>query len=305
MSEITGRLRPSLLPQVHPLADPLFDIPLQAADEGEMKSQHLFSLQTNALLTTQSNGAPIPPVHLSGIGVTTGMSLEESSLSRLSSFPATSTSSSKPRPRPPPAVSDRHHQNILSNENSISAVQLSQINHSSSSEAETLNDIRKRSESSLGLSAHQAATLPGSGQSQQADNKLRMLVVDDSVMNRKMTCRVMQGSAVYCDQATDGLEAVEIVRRSLEQGASQATGAAAGRQYDVILMDYMMPNMDGPTATKAIRALGFQGQIIGITGNALPCDITTFMTHGANKVLTKPFNINELNAALTVAVAGS
>ena len=38
--------------------------------------------------------------------------------------------------------------------------------------------------------------------------------------------------------------------------------------------------------------------IIGITGNALTCDIDNFINHGADKVLTKPFNIHELNISL-------
>jgi len=42
--------------------------------------------------------------------------------------------------------------------------------------------------------------------------------------------------------------------------------------FDVVLMDYQMPNMDGPTAIKAIRQLGYGGIIMGLTGNAMQCD---------------------------------
>lgn len=47
-------------------------------------------------------------------------------------------------------------------------------------------------------------------------------------------------------------------------------------QYDAILMDFVMPRMDGPSAAKAIRHLGYAGPIIGVTGNALQSDVDWF-----------------------------
>ena len=63
--------------------------------------------------------------------------------------------------------------------------------------------------------------------------------------------------------------------------------------YDGILMDFVMPNMDGPTATKALRAMGYNGVIIGVTGNQLSADIEHFLECGANKVLMKPLVVEQ------------
>lgn len=64
--------------------------------------------------------------------------------------------------------------------------------------------------------------------------------------------------------------------------------------YDCILMDYSMPNMKGPTATEEIIKLGYQGPIIGITGNLIEDDVDYFIRAGAVRVLAKPLNIESL-----------
>eukprot|EP01036_Dinobryon_divergens_P039972 gene39972-biopygen31869 len=76
--------------------------------------------------------------------------------------------------------------------------------------------------------------------------------------------------------AENGLQAVEMVENN-GQG-----------YYAAVLMDYQMPVMDGPTSAKNMRAIGFNGVILGVTGNALPADIEYFMSHGVNGVLIKP-----------------
>ena len=64
--------------------------------------------------------------------------------------------------------------------------------------------------------------------------------------------------------------------------------------FNVVLMDYQMPNMDGPTSVKHMRDAGYNGLIIGITGNALPADLKYFKDQGANEVLTKPVKMSQL-----------
>ena len=116
----------------------------------------------------------------------------------------------------------------------------------------------------------------------------KVLVVDDAAMNRKMLVRLLEGSCEGTDVAEDGQIAVDMVKRSLEEG----------QPYSLITMDYQMPNMDGPTATKLIRELGFVGPIIGVTGNALHADQNVFIASGANRVLTKPVDFDTLMDAL-------
>ena len=72
----------------------------------------------------------------------------------------------------------------------------------------------------------------------------------------------------------------------------------SGNVPDIILMDFIMPHMDGPTATREIRSLGYKGLIIGVTGNALPADTESFLTHGANRVLVKPLRVEVLDKTI-------
>ena len=66
--------------------------------------------------------------------------------------------------------------------------------------------------------------------------------------------------------------------------------------YDVILMDFVMPCMDGPTATYHIRNMGYKGLIIGVTGNTMQFDIDHFIEKGANSVIPKPVSTKLLEA---------
>jgi len=114
----------------------------------------------------------------------------------------------------------------------------------------------------------------------------RVLVVDDASSNRKMLCRLLNRLCVNRDEAEDGEDALEKVRQSLSNG----------NRYDVIFMDFVMPNKDGPTATKELREMGYKGLIMGITGNALAGDIEKFRKSGADCVLTKPIDMTLLIA---------
>ena len=115
----------------------------------------------------------------------------------------------------------------------------------------------------------------------------RMLVVDDVAMNRKMIVRTVVERWRDVSEAEDDVLAVDAVKDAQGQGVP----------FDLVLMDYQMPNMNGPEAARIMRASGYAGFIIGVTGNALPADIALFLEQGANHVLIKPLRLPRLEGA--------
>jgi signal transduction histidine kinase/CheY-like chemotaxis protein len=94
--------------------------------------------------------------------------------------------------------------------------------------------------------------------------QLKLLVVDDSMLSRKMLVKCLSAEGHVCFEAADGLEAVALVREKMRKCRE---GGGDGEPIHAILMDYLMPNKDGPTATKEIRALGYMAPLLGLTGN--------------------------------------
>jgi CheY-like chemotaxis protein len=66
----------------------------------------------------------------------------------------------------------------------------------------------------------------------------------------------------------------------------------------LILMDNLMPLMDGVTATRALRAMAYPYLIIGITGNVMEDDVREFLEAGADAVFLKPVKLASLEKLL-------
>ena len=118
----------------------------------------------------------------------------------------------------------------------------------------------------------------------------KVLIVDDVAMNRKMLRRVLESRFDIVEEAGDGQEAVDMVRAAQIHGGDSL--------YDVITMDYQMPVMDGVTATRILRDLGYDGAIVAVTGNAFPADVQRFILSGANEVFIKPLDVKEFESFL-------
>ncbi|CCN45767.1 putative Signal transduction histidine kinase SypF [Vibrio nigripulchritudo MADA3029] len=115
-----------------------------------------------------------------------------------------------------------------------------------------------------------------------------LLVVEDNSANQLVIKSTLQHAGVTPDIANNGREAIDAVKR---------------KHYDLILMDISMPEMDGMTATKHIRALSEEYSnvpIVALTAHALSGDKERFLSSGMSDYLSKPFNRSTLLSCLSL-----
>jgi CheY-like chemotaxis protein len=115
----------------------------------------------------------------------------------------------------------------------------------------------------------------------------RVLVVDDALPNRKMLVRLLERSGHTCASAVNGLDAIRV----FEADQMKVVTDPSHTPIDTVLMDYEMPVLNGPDATKLLREKGYNALVVGITGNVLADDVAYFKSMGADAVLPKPANI--------------
>ena len=87
---------------------------------------------------------------------------------------------------------------------------------------------------------------------------------------------------------------------TVENGAGAVEAVQTG-DFDVVLMDVQMPEMDGPTAARAIRALAGREAgipIIALTANALSGDREKYLAAGMSDYVSKPIEVAALHDAL-------
>lgn len=102
----------------------------------------------------------------------------------------------------------------------------------------------------------------------------RVLLVDDDAVSRRLSSKFLQVFGCMIDVAVDGVGAVN--KMNLEK-------------YDLVLMDIVMPKMDGVSATNLIRQFDHMTPIISMTSNSKPSEIMTYYSSGMNDILPKPF----------------
>ena len=116
------------------------------------------------------------------------------------------------------------------------------------------------------------------------------MLVEDNALNRELAQEILKEAGFAVDTAEDG----EIAVRKMKQ--------AADGQYDLILMDIQMPNMDGYEATRQIRALPDAAKagipIFAMTANAFKEDEEKCMAAGMNEHLAKPLEEDKVVRAI-------
>ena len=110
----------------------------------------------------------------------------------------------------------------------------------------------------------------------------RILVVDDTETNRDMLSRRLERRGHEVAIAENGLQALEALERA----------AAEGTPFDLVLLDVMMPGMDGPTLLAHLRktANGACAPAIFMTARVQRAEIEQYLALGAMSVIAKPFD---------------
>ncbi len=111
-----------------------------------------------------------------------------------------------------------------------------------------------------------------------ADLNPKILLVEDNLINQKVTLHLLKELGCEADVADNGLFAIKLFKKN---------------DYDIILMDIGLPDMDGCALTKKIRAIESKGEhvpIIALTAYASEDDRKNCLDAGMDSVLTKPIN---------------
>jgi len=121
---------------------------------------------------------------------------------------------------------------------------------------------------------------------------MRILLAEDNAVNQKLALRLLQQHAYGATVASDGKQAIE---------------ALAAGEFDVVLMDVQMPEMDGLEATRQIRKRWPDRavRIVAMTANAMAGDRETYLAAGMDDYISKPIRPAELQAVLERAWAAS
>jgi EAL domain-containing protein (putative c-di-GMP-specific phosphodiesterase class I)/ActR/RegA family two-component response regulator len=136
--------------------------------------------------------------------------------------------------------------------------------------------------------AHPASSRGGSTRSSgPANPKGRVLIADDEVALLRVYKRALVGAGYAVDLANDGAQAIDLVRLS---------------EYDAIVSDISMPEMDGLELLRAVRQHDLDVPVVLVTGDPALATAMRALEYGAFRYLPKPFDLEQLTSVVDGAV---
>jgi len=120
----------------------------------------------------------------------------------------------------------------------------------------------------------------------KANSPLKILVVDDDVLNRRLMKVLLTHEGYQVDVAANGMEAFDAVKF---------------QKFDIVFMDLRMPDMDGLEASRRIREWENGGEhtfIVGLTASYLPEEGPRMFEAGIDNYVSKPFQMEHIKRML-------
>ena len=111
-----------------------------------------------------------------------------------------------------------------------------------------------------------------------------ILIVDDVETNAYVAKGLLIPYELKIESVSSGYAAIERIK--------------SGRQYDVIFMDHMMPEMDGVETTRHLREMGYNHPIVALTANAVAGQANIFLENGFDDFISKPIDLRQMNMLL-------
>lgn len=113
----------------------------------------------------------------------------------------------------------------------------------------------------------------------------RILIVDDNNLNIKVAKKALADFNFIIEEALNGEDAINLIK--------------SGKNYDLILMDIMMPNMSGSTALKKLKEInGFNTPTIALTADAIAGAEEKYLSEGFVDYISKPFSKEQIEEKL-------
>jgi CheY-like chemotaxis protein len=129
-----------------------------------------------------------------------------------------------------------------------------------------------------------AAPLPAKSAAHEPQLQARVLLAEDVVATQRLYSLYLRRAGADVDVADNGRLAVDLATAAMN----------GGKPFDLVLMDMQMPELDGYSATRELRAAGYRAPIIAVTAHALASDREKCLAAGCDDYITKPTDRDQL-----------